>query len=49
MQYAHNIQLQWQQAKQRIELPERYNHTVGLGPLVSLWDEPNTQMDALDA
>ena len=38
LQYAHNIQRQWQQAKQRIELPERFNHTIGLGSQVSLWD-----------
>ncbi len=38
LQYAHNIQRQWQQAKQRIALPERFNHTIGLGSQVSLWD-----------
>jgi DNA-binding transcriptional LysR family regulator len=38
LQYAHNIQRQWQQAKQRIALPESFNHTIGLGSQVSLWD-----------
>jgi DNA-binding transcriptional LysR family regulator len=38
LKYAHNIQRQWQQAKQRIELPERFNHTIGLGSQVSFWD-----------
>lgn len=38
LQYAHNIQRQWQQAQQRIALPESFNHTIGLGSQVSLWD-----------
>ena len=38
LQYAHNIQRQWKQAQQRIALPESFNHTIGLGSQVSLWD-----------
>lgn len=38
LQYAFNIQRQWKQAQQRIALPESFNHTIGLGSQVSLWD-----------
>lgn len=38
LQYAHNIQRQWKQAQQRIALPDSFNHTIGLGSQVSLWD-----------
>jgi DNA-binding transcriptional LysR family regulator len=38
MQYALNIQRLWKQAQQRIALPESFNHTIGLGSQVSLWD-----------
>ena len=38
LQYAFNIQRQWKQAQQRIALPDSFNHTIGLGSQVSLWD-----------
>jgi len=37
-QYALNIQRLWQQAQQRISLPENFSHGIGLGLQVSLWD-----------
>jgi len=37
-QYALNIQRLWQQAHQRITLPENFDHAIGLGSQVSLWD-----------
>jgi len=37
-QYALNIQRLWQQAYQRITLPENFDHAIGLGSQVSLWD-----------
>jgi DNA-binding transcriptional LysR family regulator len=37
-QYALNIQRLWQQAHQRITLPENFGHSIGLGSQVSLWD-----------
>ena len=37
-QYALNIQRLWQQAQQRISLPESFSHGIGLGSQVSLWD-----------
>ena len=37
-QYALNIQRLWQQAHQRITLPENFDHALGLGSQVSLWD-----------
>ena len=37
-QYALNIQRLWQQAQQRISLPENFSHVIGLGSQVSLWD-----------
>jgi len=37
-QYALNIQRLWQQAHQRITLPENFAHSIGLGSQVSLWD-----------
>ncbi len=37
-QYALNIQRLWQQAHQRITLPENFSHSIGLGSQVSLWD-----------
>jgi len=37
-QYALNIQRLWQQAHQRISLPENFDHAIGLGSQVSLWD-----------
>lgn len=37
-QYALNIQRLWQQAHQRISLPENFSHAIGLGSQVSLWD-----------
>ena len=37
-EYALNIQRLWQQAQQRISLPENYSHGIGLGLQVSLWD-----------
>jgi len=37
-QYALNIQRLWQQAHQRITLPEHFSHSIGLGSQVSLWD-----------
>ncbi len=37
-QYALNIQRLWQQAQQRISLPENFSHGIGLGSQVSLWD-----------
>lgn len=36
--YALNIQRLWQQAYQRITLPENFAHSIGLGSQVSLWD-----------
>jgi DNA-binding transcriptional LysR family regulator len=36
-QYALNIQRLWQQAQQRISLPENFSHGIGLGSQVSLW------------
>ena len=36
--YALNIQRLWQQAQQRISLPENFSHGIGLGLQVSLWD-----------
>ena len=37
-QYALNIQRLWQQAYQRITLPENFDYAIGLGSQVSLWD-----------
>lgn len=37
-QYALNIQRLWQQAQQRVTLPENFSHAIGLGSQVSLWD-----------
>ena len=37
-QYALNIQRLWQQAQQRISLPENFSQGIGLGSQVSLWD-----------
>jgi LysR family transcriptional regulator, flagellar master operon regulator len=37
-EYALNIQRLWQQAQQRVALPENYSHGIGLGLQVSLWD-----------
>ena len=37
-QYALNIQRLWQQAQQRISLPENFIQGIGLGSQVSLWD-----------
>ena len=37
-QYALNIQRLWQQAHQRITLPENFSRSIGLGSQVSLWD-----------
>ena len=37
-QYAQNIQRLWQQAHQRVSLPESFTHGIGLGSQVSLWD-----------
>ena len=37
-QYALNIQRLWQQAQQRIALPENFSQGIGLGSQVSLWD-----------
>jgi DNA-binding transcriptional LysR family regulator len=37
-QYALNIQRLWQQAHQRISLPENFTQGIGLGSQVSLWD-----------
>jgi DNA-binding transcriptional LysR family regulator len=37
-EYALNIQRLWQQAQQRVSLPENYSHGIGLGLQVSLWD-----------
>ena len=37
-EYALNIQRLWQQAHQRINLRENFNHGIGLGMQVSLWD-----------
>ena len=37
-QYAQNIQRLWQQAHQRVALPESFSHGIGLGSQVSLWD-----------
>jgi len=37
-QYAQNIQRLWQQAHQRVSLPESFSHGIGLGSQVSLWD-----------
>lgn len=36
-QYALNIQRLWQQAQQRISLPENFSNGIGLGSQVSLW------------
>lgn len=36
-EYALNIQRLWQQAQQRISLPENFSHGIGLGSQVSLW------------
>ncbi|MFT5220832.1 MAG: DNA-binding transcriptional LysR family regulator [Planctomycetota bacterium] len=36
--YALNIQRLWQQAQQRILLPENFSEGIGLGSQVSLWD-----------
>ena len=36
-EYALNIQRLWQQAQQRVSLPENYSHSIGLGTQVSLW------------
>ena len=36
-QYALNIQRLWQQAQQRVSLPENFSHAIGLGSQVSLW------------
>ncbi len=37
-QYAQNIQRLWQQAHQRVALPENFSNGIGLGSQVSLWD-----------
>ena len=37
-QYAQNIQRLWQQAHQRVSLPESFTHGIGLGSQVSLWN-----------
>jgi DNA-binding transcriptional LysR family regulator len=37
-QYAQNIQRLWQQAHQRVSLPENFINSIGLGSQVSLWD-----------
>jgi DNA-binding transcriptional LysR family regulator len=37
-EYALNIQRLWQQAQQRVSLPENFSHGIGLGLQVSLWD-----------
>ncbi len=37
-QYALNIQRLWQQAQQRVALPESFTHGIGLGSQVSLWE-----------
>jgi DNA-binding transcriptional LysR family regulator len=37
-EYALNIQRLWQQAQQRVALPENFSHGIGLGSQVSLWD-----------
>jgi DNA-binding transcriptional LysR family regulator len=37
-QYAQNIQRLWQQAHQRVSLPENFTNSIGLGSQVSLWD-----------
>ena len=37
-EYAINIYRLWQQAQQRISLPENFTHGIGLGSQVSLWD-----------
>ncbi len=37
-QYAQNIQRLWQQAHQRVALPENFSHGIGLGSQFSLWD-----------
>lgn len=37
-QYAQNIQRLWQQAHQRVALPDSFSHGIGLGSQVSLWD-----------
>jgi DNA-binding transcriptional LysR family regulator len=37
-EYALNIQRLWQQAQQRVSLPENFSHGIGLGSQVSLWD-----------
>ena len=36
--YAQNIQRLWQQAHQRVSLPDSFSHGIGLGSQVSLWD-----------
>ena len=37
-QYAQNIQRLWQQAHQRVSLPESFTNSIGLGSQVSLWE-----------
>ena len=37
IQYAISIQRLWQQAHQRLALPENFSHSIGLGSQVSLW------------
>ena len=37
-QYALNIQRLWQQARQRVSLPQSFGHGIGLGSQVSLWE-----------
>jgi len=37
LEYALNIQRLWQQAQQRVSLPESFSHGIGLGSQVSLW------------
>ncbi len=37
-EYALNIQRLWQQAQQRVSLPENFSHGIGLGLQVSLWE-----------
>ena len=37
-QYALHIQRLWQQAQQRVALPESFSHGIGLGSQVSLWE-----------
>ena len=37
-QYAQNIQRLWQQAHQRVSLPENFTNSIGLGSQVSLWE-----------